>query len=248
SGRIWIGTENNGFLQTDSEARAYKVYSTANYPLSNDAITAIAEDNDGTLWISTWNGGVMRFDPATESLEKMVHNPRDPFSIPINDAKTILPDDSVIWVGTHGEGLAAWHKKRRPFIHHRNNPVFPFQMNLPGWINHLFKDSNDKLWISTYSGLFVFDGKGLSQFVHSSDSTSLSSNSVNMVTEDEQGRIWIATEAGLDSYNSTTNNFTRHRETLELAETVKAVVTGSANELWISTGEGIYSLDPDKKV
>src|SRR5690606_22794124 len=28
----------------------------------------------------------------------------------------------------------------------------------------------------------------------------------------------------------------------------KAVVTSSANELWISTGEGIYALDPDKKV
>ncbi len=246
-GTIWIGTESSGFLKANMREGSFEIFSSRSHGLSNDAITDIREDRDGKLWISTWNGGIMQFDPQTESIQKFIHDPNDINSIPLNDAKVLLPDDSVIWVGTHGEGLAAYHKKHRHFIHHRNNEIFPFQMNLPAWINHLFKDSFGRLWISTYSGLFVYDGKELIHHVHAARPSSISSNSVNMVTEDRFGRLWIATEGGLDEFDGRTQRFIRYRDTLDLPESVKSVVTDTNDKLWISTNEGVVSIDPSTK-
>ena len=242
-GNIWIGTESSGFLRANMREGTFKAFSSRTHGLSNDAVTDLREDSDGKLWISTWNGGIMQFDPITESIRTFVHNPDDPNSIPLNDAKVLLPDDSVIWVGTHGAGLAAYHKKHGRFIHHRNNDVFPFQMNVPGWINHLFKDSFGRLWISTYSGLFVYDGKQLAHHVHSAEPSSISSNSVNMVTEDRFGRMWVATEGGLDEFDTRTQKFIRYRDMLDLPESVKSVIMDDNDKLWISTNEGLASVD-----
>jgi ligand-binding sensor domain-containing protein/signal transduction histidine kinase/DNA-binding response OmpR family regulator len=241
-GNVWIGTESSGFIKSDTRKKSLQLFTTATHQLSNNAITDIKGDADGKLWIATWNGGVMQFDPTTQKVKTFMTDPADLNSIPINDAKVLLPDDTLVWVGTHGEGLAAFDKKRNKFIHHRNNTVFPFAMNQPGWINHLFKDSHKRLWISTYSGLFLYDGKTLTQFQHSADTTSISTNSINMVTEDLQGRLWVISEAGLDEFNPRNQNFIRYTDKLELPENNKAILADK-NLLWISSNEGIYSLD-----
>jgi ligand-binding sensor domain-containing protein/signal transduction histidine kinase/CheY-like chemotaxis protein/AraC-like DNA-binding protein len=243
-GNTWIGTERSGFIKANIRENSFTLFSSASHALSNDAITDIKGDATGKLWMTTWNGGVMVFDPLTQQIKKFLNNPADPNSLPINDAKVLLQDDTLVWIGTHGEGLAAYDKKRNTFIHNRNNHVFPFQMSQPGWINHLFKDSSKRLWVATYSGLFMYDGQELKHYEHTSDTTSISSNSVNMVTEDQKGRIWIISEAGLDEFNIRSENFIRYNQKISLPETMKAIVVDKENKLWISSNEGIVSLDP----
>src|SRR5262249_20480274 len=130
---------------------------------------------------------------------------------------------------------------------HTNNTSFPFQLNAPAWINHLYKDSKGRLWISTYSGLFSFDGKALKHYEHTGDTLSISSNSVNMVTEDKTGVIWIVSESGgLDRFNESTTNFSRFTDRLSLPETTKAIVADDRNTLWITSNEGIVALDSSR--
>jgi ligand-binding sensor domain-containing protein/signal transduction histidine kinase/CheY-like chemotaxis protein/AraC-like DNA-binding protein len=243
AGNMWIGTERSGFIKANKESNAFTLFTSATHGLSTDAITDIKGDADGKLWIATWSGGVMQFDPKMQTVKKFQNDPADPNSIPINDAKVILPDDTLVWIGTHGEGLVVYDKKRNKFIHNSNNNIFPFQMNQPGWINHLYKDSMKRLWIATYSGLFMYDGKKLSHFEHATDTISISSNSVNMITEDKSGRIWIVGEGGLDEFNAQTQNFIRYRERLELPQTMKSVMLDDNNILWISSNDGILSID-----
>jgi ligand-binding sensor domain-containing protein/CheY-like chemotaxis protein/AraC-like DNA-binding protein len=243
-GRIWIGTESSGFLKTDKEHRQFQLFSTSTHALTNDAVTDIKSDADGSLWITTWSGGVLNFDPETQRVKTFLHDPQNENSVPLNDAKSILPEDTIVWIGTHGEGLAAYDKLRNRFIHYRNNDVFPFQMNRPGWINHLFKDSRRRLWISTYSGLFMFDGKTFVQFSNSTDSTTISSNSVNMVAEDPSGRIWIATEGGLDEFDQSFNRIKRYRKHVNLPDIIKGIIVDHNNMLWLSSNEGLVSFDP----
>jgi ligand-binding sensor domain-containing protein/signal transduction histidine kinase/DNA-binding response OmpR family regulator len=244
-GNMWIGTERSGFLKANIRNKTFRLYSSATHPLSNDAITDIRGDEDGTLWMTTWNGGIMIFDPAKETFRKFLNDPSDPHSLPINDAKVLLPDDSVVWIGTHGEGLAAYDKKTNRFIHRGNNNVYPIAMAEPGWINHLYKDSRKRLWISSYSGLFMFDGKQLKRFEHTNDSTTISSNSVNMVTEDNTGRLWVISEAGLDEFNFQKQNFIRYQQKLSLAEFMKGITVDTSNKLWISSNDGLYTIHTD---
>ncbi|WEK33571.1 MAG: two-component regulator propeller domain-containing protein [Candidatus Pseudobacter hemicellulosilyticus] len=61
--RLWIGTEGGGLLLFDrQQEKLIKRYSDAD-GLCNNAVLNILEDNDGILWISTFNG-LSRFDPA----------------------------------------------------------------------------------------------------------------------------------------------------------------------------------------
>ena len=186
----------------------------------------------------------MQFDPASEKIVSYINDPSKSNSLILNDAKSLLVDDTLIWIGTHGEGLVAFDPKRNTLTDHTNNTSIPFQLNAPAWINHLFKDTKKRLWISTYSGLFVFDGNVLKHYEHNNDSLSISSNSVNMVTEDNSGVIWVVSESGgLDRFNERTNNFSRLAQQLSLPTTMKGIVADNENVLWITSNEGVLALD-----
>jgi ligand-binding sensor domain-containing protein/signal transduction histidine kinase/CheY-like chemotaxis protein/AraC-like DNA-binding protein len=242
---IWIGTESGGFIRRDANDQHLSFFTAAKHGLTNDAITDIKSDNQGHLWLTTWSGGVMRFDPKTEKIKTFTHHPSDPNSLLLNDSKAILVDDTLVWIGTHGEGLVVYDQKRNRFIHRLNNHVFKFQMDQPGWINHLFKDSQNRLWISSYSGLFLLRNGRLDRYTHSTDSTTISSNSVNMVEEDLKGRIWVISDAGLDRWDERTKSFIRYRDKHALPETMKSIITARSGLLWIGTNEGIVSFDAD---
>ncbi|MEM9596726.1 MAG: two-component regulator propeller domain-containing protein [Acidobacteriota bacterium] len=64
-GRLWIGTDGAGLdLLEDPERGTFRHF-PATGGLSNGVIQGIEQDAHGRLWLST-NGGLHRFDPATE--------------------------------------------------------------------------------------------------------------------------------------------------------------------------------------
>jgi ligand-binding sensor domain-containing protein/signal transduction histidine kinase/CheY-like chemotaxis protein/AraC-like DNA-binding protein len=241
---IWLGTDRNGLLKFNPATNTFLLFTMETHGLSSNAINDIQDGRDGNIWISTWQGGIMKFNTKTSTVHTFRNNVKDINSLIFNDAKSILPDDTILWVGTHGEGIAAFDEKHKRFIHHKNNTIFPFQMNDPAWINHLFRDSKKRLWISTYSGLYIYDQKHLQNFRHSEDTLSISSNAVNMVTEDKYGTIWIITEnGGLNQYDEKNHTFIRFRKKIELPTTMKSIIVDDKNNLWISSNEGIVMFD-----
>jgi ligand-binding sensor domain-containing protein/DNA-binding NarL/FixJ family response regulator/nitrogen-specific signal transduction histidine kinase len=241
---IWLGTENAGLIQiVNGSINRYNAKANG---LSNDAITDIREGANGDLWITTWNGGLMKFNYRTKNITTFKHDPNNN-SIPINDAKSLAIADTVLWIGTHGEGLVAMDLRTGHFTDHRNNTGYKFQMDRPGWINHLFLDSQQRLWISSYSGVFVLKSGTLTQYLHEADSSTISSNSVNMISEDLQGNIWVISDAGLDQFIEETKSFARLTDNYSLPENIKSLVVARSGKLWMGTSEGIVSLDPTTK-
>jgi ligand-binding sensor domain-containing protein len=155
-GYIWMGTDKNGLLKFDPVKKTFHHY------LNNEAINEIRADHDGNLWLATWGEGVIQFDPVTQKRINYHH-------LVCNDVKMLLPDDSVILIGTHGKGLLQYNKQHR----------FTDKNAAPAWINHLFKDSRKRLWVSTYSGIYLIDGDKTQQFKHSKDTNSISSNAAS---------------------------------------------------------------------
>ncbi len=242
AGKIWLGTNGSGLWQFDAHTgRSSRPDGAAG--LAGIAITGIQGDKDRSLWVSTWAAGVKRIDPVTGAMRSFTHQPNDPYSLPFNDVKAILPDDSLVWIGTHGEGLAVYHKPSDRIIHYKNNTLFPFDLHAPAWINHLYKDSKRRLWIGTYSGVFLYDGKQLRRFQHQADTTSISSNAVNAITEDAEGRIWIVSEGGLDAWDEQQQHFVRYTTRYNLSPVMKAMVAGRHHTLWIAGRDAVLSLD-----
>jgi ligand-binding sensor domain-containing protein/signal transduction histidine kinase/CheY-like chemotaxis protein/AraC-like DNA-binding protein len=238
----WIGTES-GLIQFNPRLNIF-TSNPINEKLPSEGITDITGDHSGNLWLSTWSGGIIKFNPTTKALQSYTHNENDKNSLIYNDVKTLLIDDTLLWIGTNGAGLAAYDLNNKNFIHYKNNKVFNFEMNAPGWINHLFKDSKHRLWISTYGGVFVFDGKQLRRYEHTSDKTSLSSNTVNMVAEDKSGTIWITSAEGLDEFVEKNKTFKRHKNKLQGAENLKAIICDKSGILWVSSNNSLLAINP----
>ncbi len=63
TGRFWIGTENGGLLQFDRNNNTYHRFTDMD-GLPSNAILNILEDDNGELWVSTYNG-ISRFNPSS---------------------------------------------------------------------------------------------------------------------------------------------------------------------------------------
>ncbi|SDJ89775.1 Signal transduction histidine kinase [Catalinimonas alkaloidigena] len=243
-GTIWVGTDGGGLSRFEPQTQRFS-HVTTQQGLSSNAVMDLKQDRNGQLWVATWSGGLVQFDPATRRAQVFMHDPADPHSLPYNNLKAVLPDDSLLWIGTHGEGLAVLDLRTHEIIHHRNNDRFPFDLRAPAWINHLYKDTKGRLWISTYSGLFVIEGPQMRHYAHRQDTTTISSNGVNMVAEDGLGQLWVVSESGgLDRYDEAADRFVRYSERYHLPHTLKALATDHQGQLWLSSNVGLIAFDP----
>lgn len=77
-------------------------------------------------------------------------------------------------------------------------------------VSSILQDSEGFVWIGTYDGLNRFDGYTIENFFHDSTPSSLSSNRILSLFEDQKKRIWIGTDGyGLNYYSLETGKITR---------------------------------------
>lgn len=114
-------------------------------------------------------------------------------------------------------------------------------------INAIYKSSDGFMWFGTGAGLVRYDGYRFRSFQYDpTDSTSLAGNSVEEITEDADGLLWVRTEGGTYSiYNPRTERFNRniteflHSKGLE--GSLERIFTGSDGSTWYYLkGQGLY--------
>ncbi|MFZ2897980.1 MAG: two-component regulator propeller domain-containing protein [Saprospiraceae bacterium] len=103
--RIWVATLDAGFFQYDPEGGIRRSFSVKN-GLSGDAISGMAEDAEGYLWIST-GSGLSRFDPERETFRN--YDAGD--GLPSSSLTGIYrgPFTGQIFVATLGKGFGVFY-------------------------------------------------------------------------------------------------------------------------------------------
>lgn len=170
--------------------------------LISSAVQDLFEDRQGRIWIGT-NEGLSVWDGAGLS----------PYSLSEGLAGTnvnqIIQDRSDrIWIGTRDGGICIWDGTG--FIH-PDEGEDPIGTN----INRLMEDRQGRIWIaSNTSGVSVWSNHAPNDappvqnpeeetawITHYTTATGLSSNRVTDLLEDRAGRIWMATDRGLDVWH-----------------------------------------------
>jgi ligand-binding sensor domain-containing protein len=190
-GGVWIGT-NRGVSHFDGQKFASPMFH--DHP-GIPTVNAITEDTNGDIWLGM-PGGVAIYDqesmrehdtqdiPDTDTTKLTGHisslSTMD--GLPSNEVRALLcVDDGAVWVATQ-LGVCRW----------QDDVVEQFRV--PKNIVCFLKDDSGGLWAGG-DGLYHFNGTRWKQV--SIDGKAL----VTGLTQDPTGRLWMATDLGLNVYD-----------------------------------------------
>ncbi len=168
-GLVWIRDDN------------IKIY-TEKDGLPNNNVTAIITDGEGSLWIGTYKGGIIRLKDGlflNYGISEGLYN---------NFINTIYEADSVYYIGTEG-GISIFQDGVITNYSSPDNSAFQ------NWVSAFLKDNSGNLWVGTYDGLYKFD-EGLKKVL--SKKEGLSSNKIRSIIKDDKNQLWIGTTDGIN--------------------------------------------------
>lgn len=219
AGNIWLAT-TEGLVRFDGYNAKRFVHDENNpYSLSHNVVMNVIEDRFGHLWITTYGGGLNKYDPQTARFEKIdLHlGADDPYHTDLLYYLSIDHED-ILWFGSV-KGL------KRVDIRTAQAIKLPKTLEaLPKTaITKALIDHQQRLWIGTvYNGVYLFDrtvdhasaqtlnqtpdktehSNKLQNFRHNqADSNSLADDKVRSMHVDEHGTVWVATASSLHRFN-----------------------------------------------
>lgn len=108
SGQVWLAFQGYGLVRFSPNTRQYRTYrmGTARGQLTDDVL-ALYEDKQGVLWAGTNQGGLQRYEPATDQF----HSVTTHGGLPTNRIVSIIGDErGGLWLGTD-QGLCRYEPR-----------------------------------------------------------------------------------------------------------------------------------------
>ncbi|HOY49138.1 MAG TPA: two-component regulator propeller domain-containing protein [Flavobacteriales bacterium] len=203
AGVLWVGTWG-GLTRIDPNTQSFTRYKhdPRNIKsLSNNDIRAIQEDLAGNLWLGTFGGGINRLDKSSGDFRIFQHSSGNASSISSNYINVITRDrNGDLWIGTR-RGINKLEPENSRFTSFQSlEPTAEDQQ----WANisSILEDSKGRIWFGTFGGgLIQLDrrsGKMLNYQHDAKNPQSLSNNTVNGLSEEDGGNLWIATSEGIN--------------------------------------------------
>ncbi|WP_138475701.1 hybrid sensor histidine kinase/response regulator transcription factor [Dyadobacter bucti] len=120
-----------------------------------------------------------------------------------------------------------------------------------GSVRFVFQDSKGFIWFGTKDGLSKYDGYKVTVYKKEiKNSNSLSSNDIKCISEDREGKLWIATwEGGVNVFDPKLQRFTNYRKgspgPLHLSsDYIECIFVDSDNNVWVGTAaDGLDYFD-----
>lgn len=231
NGDIWIATWSGvnrvrgGDLDDRSKWDTFTVGNTQG-GVPNDWIYGLAEGKNGDIWLATEGGVALFRDEKWEN-----------------------------W--NHQRGIGADYEKVRAAIEFNSDPgqesshhaMQKKEMGLegvdiaynPNYIVSLEVADDGKIWAGTWGGgLSIYDGKKWTNF---STADGLPGNHVFMLNQDQQGRMWIGTNAGLSLWRD--GRFvTLTRSDGLFGDDVFSMAVADDGSIWVGSFGGVAYLRP----
>ena len=265
-GRVWVGSWGGGLAVKAQDSWVY--INHENSPLvgigssrSFVAISDIARDADGNMWVVNVKGGVVVLDgyPVEEGL--LIPQDRLGFDPNTDTGKIRFRDDGdgLKWITSRTEGIVVLDDGGTPFDGSddqtaRINNATESRLSSDR-ITDLLLAADGTVWVGTNNGLDSFRGtfSGATGTYSISEEDwrtygtpdGLPTNEINALATDAAGNIWVATEEGLAlinprrewefTYTTTNSGLIDNRVKSLLFDEVEG-------ELWIGTFDGLSRL------
>lgn len=240
-GILWIGTENGVVRYSLSKGKAEQMKNITSAYVNSLAL------NGNSLWVGSDNG-LYIYHPDTKQCESIPHDISNTWTPTDNNVTCVFHDAlGNVWVGTDS-GMSVV----------KCSSVNSYRWDLltgdllGNNVLALHADSRGRVWIGGTNGLaLVNPGRHISVFRTAHGDKYIPNNTVRHVLEDQEHRIWIATDAGVLLYDEYTGEFFRYKVSdatkKSWASWCYYLQDDGQGNLWISTyRSGVFVVSKQK--
>ena len=257
-GFLWIGEVFGGLTRFDGkQLKNYYHDPNNSNSLSNSSVVDIYVDSlNNWLWVGT-EDGLNILDLKTEKFRRYLPAK---CNVPASQTRAIFRDrQERMWVGSRQYGLLEYHVEEDTFIQKLDLLKTDSSNSRSNYIKKIIQDrSNDSiLWLGTLYGLFSYNkiNGHYEKFVFNDPkikdpNTHVWQNTIYAIYQHHNGKIYTANHKGLNIFDPSTLQF-EHINPYGVSYTDPKVTSyylrtlgqWSANELYITLGDGLVILD-----
>ncbi|MFQ3249170.1 MAG: diguanylate cyclase (GGDEF)-like protein [Glaciecola sp.] len=258
TGRILIGTDNEGLIDFDPQTNEYYQYKTASdgSGLSSNNINAIVEDANGKLVLSHYGAGLTLISPDRQTFTQLKARDFDDTSLISDEVNHVFIDQSgLLWVSTmYGISKYSYLQNGSTIIRKQADGK-----GLSGMVaSNTAVVDDDNLLVATSGGLNklrISDGRVEKIELLPPEQGKQANLRINDIHKDSKGNFWIVSPQGLHKYNPLTNERANYynNEGNEWGFTgneLFTVLVAENDEIWVTgfVGVALAKFTPGKGI
>nr|MCU0345250.1 hypothetical protein [Ignavibacterium sp.] len=273
---LWIGTYGQGLKQLNLKNGSMKNWIIESPTFKTSAFNYIKSlyFEENILWLGFWGGGLARFNTINGEYKIWISRTDDPNSISYNDVWAITRDrKGRLWIATNGGGLNLAFRQAGSFddsdgvkfyrlnedtensIKLSSNSIYSIRESRQG----KFSDNKNQtvIWVGTSRGLNKLIIKSTSE-INKIDASNteltfyttengLADNSIKSILEDENGNLWLGTNAGISFFDIENESFTNYSTPDGLRGNdfnAESALFSSNGLMYFGSTEGLNVFDP----
>jgi signal transduction histidine kinase/DNA-binding response OmpR family regulator/ligand-binding sensor domain-containing protein len=266
-GNLWFATKGDGLVKATPDSSqpggfrfvTFRHEAGNNNSISGNDVYSVFQDKRGRIWACLLDGGLNLL--VEENGKVTFKNKNNSFAnYPSHglymEVRNMAEDGKGrIWVGTM-DGLMSFDSnfdspERINFeIYHKKNQSSIVDVD----VNTMYRDNNSQIWISMFGGglcrLLDYDSaKRFPSFKQYDASDGLNNDMVKSMVEDNDYRLWFASDAGLSYYDMVGGrimNFDKYDGFPQVEVEDNAAICTDDGDLWIGCAQGVLSFSPNK--
>lgn len=190
-GHIWVATDGSGLRKLENQNDLEKVKEIGN--LTDQSVLSLEVSTSGDIIAGLYKGfniimddRVLKMDFVPEYLQMDRILALDYLS------------DTEFLLGTFANGLVYFNREDKSFK--RFNSILNDGTRKPERVQVIYTDSKNRIWLGSYSGLYLFD-KETEAFKSFTTKEGLPSDVVYGILEDSNHMLWLSTNSGISKFD-----------------------------------------------
>ncbi|WP_243190672.1 sensor histidine kinase [Clostridium gallinarum] len=249
---MWVGTFGGiSKFYINKDFKVYRNEPNDNNSLSSSSVCGIYEDDEGMVWVGTFNSGINRINLSNGEITRFYSDTNNKNSLSSNRIKDITGIGNEIWIATDN-GLNKYDTSTESFTVYKNSEDENSIVNSEIRVLHIDKDG--LLWIGTRGGISTFDRKeNFISYNKLLEENGIYEKTISAIYEDAKGIMWfgLGNDGGLVKYNRKTGEirnylYDENNEKSLSNNTVRSIAEDSKGNLWVGTQDGLNKLNEEK--
>ncbi|OWW24689.1 hypothetical protein B4Q04_15340 [Zobellia sp. OII3] len=259
-GDILCGTENDGLYRLTKNGdiiRHYLFDKNDEKSILSNSIWSLYVDKDERIWMGFYNRGIVVHDKFHNKFSEIQSIYNKPNSLQVSSVTSMVADEEgKLWIAMDGGGVDVLDKTTNTFIHINTSNNSVYKGLTSDYIQSLFIDSQQNIWVGSWDKGLFFLKKGSNRFVNYKFPVVMErkgSEAIMSFAEDSKGTIWIGSfNQGLYSYKLGGQGVTGFDDASfqshDLAGNyINKLSVDSQDVVWVATTNGLFKLKQNKE-